>query len=301
MIALGCMGMTGFYGPVDRTQCIQTIRQAFDLGVRLFDTADNYGVGENEVLLGEAVASFRNQITLSTKVGVLPRSSALNGKSDYIKEQCEKSLKRLGVSSIDLYYLHHADPATPIEESIQAMVQLKEQGKVRQIGLGELSLENIRRAHKTHPIAVVQAEYSLFFRSPEKSLIPLCKELGIRFLACAPLSRGLLGGASFESMAATDFRRKFPRFEPENLKHNLKIVGTLKKFADAKSSTLAQLALSWVSSQSIQPLVGTTSHIEEDVKKIPLSQHEIEALKNIAVDIRGHRLTEFSRHLYETD
>ena len=254
-LSLGCMGMTGFYGNADREQCIQTIQTAFEQGISFFDTADNYGFGENESLLGSAIAPFRGKVSIATKVGVVrnretPNIVSINGTPEYIKKQCTISLKRLGISTIDLYYLHHIDPNTPIEETVHAMAQLVAEGMVRHIGLGELSAENIRRAHKVHPITVIQAEYSLFSREAEKHIIPLCKELGIGFVACAPICRGLLSGdiTSFQDLAPDDSRRKFPRFEPKNLAHNLKTVLALKKVALHKSFSLSQLALAWVSS-----------------------------------------------------
>lgn len=209
----------------------------------------SYGFGENEALVGAAVAPFRDKVTTATKVGVVrsrktPNIISINGTSDYIKQQCATSLKRLGVSTIDLYYLHHVDPNTPIEETISAMAQLVEEGKVRYLGLGEMSTENVRRAHKIHPITAIQAEYSLFSKEAEKGIIPLCRELGIGLVPCAPVCRGLLGGSitSFDDLASDDFRRMLPRFEPENFAHNFEIVSALKMVAQHKSCSLSQLA-----------------------------------------------------------
>lgn len=313
-LALGCMGMTGFYGHVNREQCIQTIQRAFELGISLFDTADNYGFGANEELVGSAIAPFRDKVSIATKVGVVrskeaPNRVSINGTAEYIKQQCTVSLKRLGVSVIDLYYLHHVDPNTPIEETIHAMTQLVAEGKVRHLGLGEISAENIRRAHKIHPITAVQAEYSLFSRGAEKQIIPLCKELGIQFIACAPLGRGLLSGkiTSIQDLASDDFRLQFPRFESANLAHNFKIVSALKKKTLAKSCHLSQQALAWVSSQSFIPLFGTTqgSHLQENVRSedILFTREEIHSMNEIVSKegVRGARHPESSRRLYEMD
>lgn len=313
-LGLGCMGMTGFYGTANRDECKRVIQTALEKGVSLFDTADNYGFGENEVLLGEAIAPFRSKISIATKVGVVrskenPSSVSINGRPEYIKNQCLISLKRLGVSTIDLYYLHHLDPHTPIEETIHAMAELVKEGKIRHIGLGEVGTENIRRAHKIHPITAVQAEYSLFFREPEKHLIPLCKELGIGLVACAPLCRGLLTGAitAFHALQSNDFRRFFPRFSESNLPHNLQLVERLRKIARAKPCSLAQLALGWLSSQSrhIMPIFGTTkpSHLIEDLSVAQFSESEIREINAVVGQgsIQGDRLTEAARPLYHTD
>lgn len=304
--------MTGFYGRVDRGQCLQTIQMAFEKGITFFDTADNYGFGENEVLVGAAVASFRENVSICTKVGVVrkretPGIVTINGTPKYIKEQCAVSLKRLGVSTIDLYYLHHIDFNTPIEETIHAMAQLVAEGKVRYLGLGEMSAENIARAHKIHPITAVQAEYSLFSREAEKSIIPLCKKLGIEFIACAPLCRGLLSGKirSPQDLSTDDARRKWPRFESTNLVHNFKIVSALQKVAETKAYTLSELALSWVSSQSATPLFGTTrpDHVQENIGRrgILLAKTEIDMLNEIVSKgvVHGDRHPEAVKALYK--
>jgi aryl-alcohol dehydrogenase-like predicted oxidoreductase len=311
---LGCMGMTGFYGNVDREECKKTIQIAFEKGITLFDTADNYGFGENEALLGEAIAPFRNQVSIATKVGVVlskehPKTVSINGTLKYIKSQCHISLKRLGVSTIDLYYLHHLDPSTPIEETMHAMAELIREGKIRHIGLGEIGTENIRRAHKIHPVTTIQAEYSLIFREPEKRLIPICEELGIGFIACAPLGRGLLTGSiqSFNGLQSTDFRKVFPRFSKENLPHNLQIVENLKKIAKKKSCSLSQLALGWISSQSesVIPIFGTTkaTHLTENVSRVKVTETEIAAINQIVArgEILGCRLTDAAKLLYYDD
>lgn len=312
-LGLGCMGMTGFYGNADRDQCIQAIIVAFEQGINFFDTADSYGFGENEVLVGTALAPFRNKVCIATKVGVVrnrrtPNIVSINGTPEYIRQQCIASLKRLGISTIDLYYLHHADSHTPIEESIKAMSQLVLEGKVRHIGLGEMSAEHIRRAHSVHPVTAIQAEYSLFSREAENHIIPICKELGIGLVACAPISRGLLSEtmSPFINLRSDDFRRKFPRFESENFAHNCKIVSALSTVAQGRSCSLSQLALGWVSSQSPSfiPLFGTTqgAHVQENIKSLEISftQSEINSINEIVSKgvVQGSRHPDVAKQFY---
>lgn len=314
-LGLGCMGMTGFYGKADQKQCVETIRTAIENGVTFLDTADSYGFGENEALLSAAIAPFREKVCIATKVGVVrkkesPQVFSINGTSQYIKQQCVNSLKRLNIPVIDLYYLHHVDPNTPIEESVRAMAELVAEGLVRHIGLYEMETNYIRRAHAVHPITAVQAEYSLFAREAEKELLPLCKKLGIGFVACAPLCRGLLSGAitSFQDLKSDDFRQHFPRFQPENLGHNVSIVSALKKVASEKSCSLSQLTLAWVLAQSpsIIPIFGTTQplHAMENIKssKVHLTQNDRDLLNEIVSRgiVHGDRHPEMVRKLYNT-
>ena len=314
-LGLGCMGMSGFYGKTDREQCFQTIQAAFEQGITFFDTADNYGFGDNEILVGAAIAPFRNKVSIATKVGVVrkretPKVFSINGSPEYIRQQCTASLRRLGLATIDLYYLHHVDSNTPIEDSIHAMAELVAEGKVLHIGLGEMPVEQIRRAHKIHPITAIQTEYSLFSRDAESQIIPLCKELGIGLIACAPLCRGLLSANdhSFDNLAPDDARRMLPRFESGNLAHNFQIVSALKKLSQRKSCTVAQLALAWIACQSATfvPLFGTTreAHVQENIKsiKIMLTQTEIDAINEIVSKgvVRGSRLPEIVKHIYKT-
>ena len=313
-LGLGCMGMSGFYGKVDQDQCFQTIQAAFEQGITFFDTADNYGFGDNEILVGAAIAPFRNKVSIATKVGVVrkketPNIVSINGSPEYIRQQCTASLKRLGLATIDLYFLHHADPNTPIEDSVHAMAELVAEGKVLHIGLGEMPAEQIRHAHKIYPITAIQTEYSLFSRDAESQIIPLCKELGIGLIACAPLCRGLLGANnhSFNNLAPDDARRMFPRFVSKNLAHNLEIVSALKTLSQRKSCTVAQLALAWVASQSATfvPLFGATreSHVQENIKsmKIRLTQTEVDAINEIVSKgtVCGARLPEMVKQIYQ--
>lgn len=312
-LGLGCMGMTGFYGQVDQKQCVQAIHTAIENGITFVDTANNYGFGANETLVGTAIATYRNKVSIATKVGVVcnketPHLVSINGKAEYIKQQCVNSLKRLGVSVIDLYYLHHIDLNTPIEETIHAMAELVSEGLVRHIGLGEMGAQYIRRAHSVHPITAVQAEYSLFSRMAEEQLLPLCKELGIGFVACSPICRGLLSGkiTSFQDLGPGDFRQKFPRFQTENLSHNLSIVNSLQKVANEKACSLSQLSLAWVAAQSpsIVPLFGTTQsiHVEENIKStaVHLTQHDIDKINETISSgvVHGDRLPETAKKFY---
>lgn len=312
-IGLGCMGMTGFYGYVDPKQCCQTIHTAIENGITLLDTADNYGFGTNETLVGAAIAKVRNKVFIATKVGVVcdkatPHKVSINGTSQYIKQQCLNSLKRLGISVIDLYYLHHIDPNTPIEETIHAMGELVSAGYIRHIGLCEMEAQYIRRAHAVHPIAAIQAEYSIFSRMAEDKILPLCKELGIGFVACSPISRGLLSGkiSSFQDLALGDSRQKFPRFQIENLSHNLSIVHSLQKIADENACSLSQLSLAWIAAKSpfVVPIFGTTQsiHVLENSKStnIHLTEQTIDKINTIVARevVHGDRHPEIMKQFY---
>jgi aryl-alcohol dehydrogenase-like predicted oxidoreductase len=264
-IGLGCMGMSEYYGPSDETESIATIHRALDLGIDFLDTADMYGVGHNERLVGRAIRGRRDRVVLATKFGNVraPDGSFLgiSGKPEYVKEACEGSLHRLGLEVIDLYYQHRVDPETPIEETVGAMADLVREGKVRYLGLSEAGPQTIRRAHKVHPIAALQTEYSLWSRDPEKEILPTVRELGIGFVPYSPLGRGFLTGRikKTDGLAENDFRRVSPRFAPQNLEHNLALVAALENLARAKGCTASQVALAWVLAQGddIVPIPGT--------------------------------------------
>jgi len=270
------MGMSEFYGAGDDAESIRVIHRAIDLGVTFLDTSDMYGPHTNEVLVGKALKGHRDQVTLATKFGIVrnptdPSVRGMNGKPAYVHEACAASLKRLGVDVIDLYYLHRVDPATPIEETVGAMAELVKQGKVKALGLSEASPVTIRRAHKVHPIAALQTEYSLWSREPEEELLAVCRELGIAFVAYSPLGRGFLTGQikKFEDFEPTDFRRMSPRFQGENFQKNLDLVHQLETLAAKKGCTTSQLALAWVMAQGehIFPIPGTKrmKYLEENV------------------------------------
>jgi aryl-alcohol dehydrogenase-like predicted oxidoreductase len=280
-LGLGCMGMTWAYGATDadRDEGIATIRRALDLGVTLLDTADVYGPHTNERLVGEAIAGRRDQVVLATKFGIVRTPGAkpdaatitINGRPEYVKAACDASLQRLGVDYIDLYYQHRVDPNTPIEETVGAMRDLVQAGKVRHLGLSEASPEMIRRAHAIHPITALQSEYSLWTRDHEATVLPTVRELGIGFVPYSPLGRGFLSGAikSADEFSANDFRRTLPRFTGDNFQRNLELVAKVEEFAAAKRVTPAQFALAWVLAQGngIVPIPGTRrrSRLEENV------------------------------------
>ncbi len=264
-IGLGCMGMSEFYGSFDEAESIHTLHKAIDLGVNFFDTADMYGSGANEQLLGKAFKGRWNQLCLATKFAVMrgPNGEFLgvNGKPDYIRQACDQSLQRLGVEAIDLYYMHRKDPQVEIEEIVGTMAELVKQGKVKYIGLSEVDPETLRRAHAVHPISALQTEYSLWSREPEQELLAVCRELGITFVAYSPLGRGFLSGAiqSRADFEQGDFRLVNPRFTDEAIQENLKFVEVIREIAQNKGVTTAQVALAWILTQNdeITTIPGT--------------------------------------------
>lgn len=264
-LGLGCMGMSDFYVGGSEAESIETIHHALELGINFLDTADMYGRGANEDLVGRAIRGKREGVILATKFGILRGSDGatvgVDGRPEYVRQACEASLKRLGVETIDLYYQHRVDPNTPIEDTVSAMAELVREGKVRHIGLSEAAPETIRRAHKVHPITALQTEYSLWSREPEEAILPTVRELGIGFVAYSPLGRGFLTGQikSPDDLDPTDFRRSSPRFQGENFQKNLDLVVAISEIAEQKRCTPAQLALGWVLAQGndIVPIPGT--------------------------------------------
>jgi aryl-alcohol dehydrogenase-like predicted oxidoreductase len=280
-LGLGCMGMSEFYGERDDDESVATIHRALDLGVTFLDTADIYGPLINEELVGRAIKGKRDKVVLATKFGIVrdpanPAARGVNGKPDYVRRCCENSLRRLGVETIDLYYQHRVDPNTPIEETVGAMAQLVQEGKIRYIGLSEAAAPTLRRAVKVHPIAALQTEYSLWSRDPEEEILSTCRELGIGFVAYSPLGRGFLTGQfhRFEDLPAGDFRRNSPRFQGENFQKNLDLVHSIETIAKQKGCTASQLAIAWVLAQDgdIVPIPGTKrrKYLEENVAALDL-------------------------------
>jgi aryl-alcohol dehydrogenase-like predicted oxidoreductase len=262
-IGLGCMGMTPLYGTPDPEEAVRTVHEAIDSGVTLVDTADMYAGGRNEELVGRAIAGRRDKIVLATKFGNVRNpdgTASINGKPEYVAQACEASLKRFGVETIDLFYVHRIDPTVPIEETVGAMAKLVEAGKVRWIGLSEAGAATIARAHATHPVSALQTEYSLATRDVEQEILPKCRELGIGFVAYCPLGRGLLTGKirSLDDLAEDDRRHAMPRFKGDNLAHNLALVDTITEIAEARGVSTAVVALAWVLAQGddIVPIAG---------------------------------------------
>ena len=304
-LGLGCMGMSQFYGPRDDAESTAALERAIELGLDFFDTADIYGQGHNEDLVGKVLRQHRNQVIIATKFGnlVLPDGTrAINGKPEYVSSACNASLKRLGVDHIDLYYQHRVDKNVPIEETVGAMADLVRQGKVRYLGLSEASAKTIRRAHAVHPISALQSEYSLWTRDYEDEVIPTLRELGIGFVPFSPLGRGLLSGTLSE-LPADDMRKKIsPRFQGDNLDQNLKVVARLKEIANEKGITPSQLALAWVLAQGddIVPIPGTKrrKYLEENIaaagvklSKSDLARIEEAAPKGFAAGGRYHDMS----------
>jgi aryl-alcohol dehydrogenase-like predicted oxidoreductase len=288
------MGMSEFYGPRDEAEAIATLHRALDLGLDFLDTADMYGPFTNEELVGRAVRGRRDRVVLATKFGIVrgaePHVRGLDGSPGYVRQACEGSLRRLGVETIDLYYLHRVDPAVPIEDTVGAMAELVRAGKVRFLGLSEVAPDTLRRASRVHPIAALQSEYSLWSRDPEDGVLDACRELGIGFVAYSPLGRGFLTGSirRFEDLAQDDFRRHSPRFQGANFDKNLELVRHIEEMAGEKGCTPAQLALAWVLSRGrdVVPIPGTKrrAYLEENVAalEVELTREDLGRIDEVA-------------------
>lgn len=293
VLGLGCMGMSEFYGNADETESMRVLHRALELGMNFFDTADMYGPFRNEELLGRALTDRRDRAVIATKFGIMRDAdggfSGISGSPGYVRQACEGSLSRLGVETIDLYYQHRVDPATPIEDTVGAMSRLVEEGKVRYLGLSEAAPETLRRACEVYPIAALQTEYSLWSRDPEDKLLSTCGELGIGFVAYSPLGRGFLSGRyrSIDDFEEGDWRRMNPRFTGDNFQKNLDVVDKVREIAQSRGVTPSQLALAWLlARENVTPIPGTTrvERLEENLAaaEISLTADELAAIDAVA-------------------
>ncbi len=296
-IGLGCMGMSEWYGPTNDEESLATISSAFDMGLNLFDTADVYGNGHNETLLGRALGKIRHEVILATKFGFLPNEAGLNGRPEYVKKACDASLSRLGTDYIDLYYLHRIDPQVPLTETVGAMADLVSEGKVRYLGLSEVSAASLKNAHAVHPITALQSEYSIWVRDIEKEIMSACRELSVAMVPYSPLGRGFLTGklSRPDQFGEGDYRKDIPLFQAENFEANLNIVKELESIAGSKNCKTGQVALAWLNAQGddIFPIPGTKrrTYLKENIEslEISLTNDELSRINRVSLLVQGNR------------
>jgi aryl-alcohol dehydrogenase-like predicted oxidoreductase len=297
VIGLGCMGMSEWYGPTNDEESQATIELALDMGLNFFDTADVYGNGHNETLLGRALKGVRQEVILATKFGFLPNEAGLNGRPEYVKQACDASLARLGTDYIDLYYLHRIDPQVPLKETIGAMADLVSEGKVRYLGLSEVSAASLKQANTEHPITALQSEYSIWVRDIETEIKPACREMNVAIVPYSPLGRGFLTGkiSAPDQFGENDFRTDIPLFQAENFEANLNIVKELEQIAAAKNCKASQVALAWLSArgENIFPIPGTKrrTYLKENIESLEfkLTADELAIINRVSKQVQGKR------------
>jgi len=307
-IGLGCMGMSEWYGPTNDDQSEATLQKAFEMGLNFFDTADVYGNGHNETLVGRALKSVRKNVILATKFGYLPDERGLNGRPEYARKACDASLSRLGTDYIDLYYLHRIDPEVPLEETMGAMADLVNEGKVRYLGLSEVSASSLKKACSVHPITALQTEYSIWVRDIEAEILPACRELKVAIVPYSPLGRGFLTGKihSPDQLGEKDYRKDIPLFQGANFAANMNIVKELEKIAVSKNCKTSQVALAWLNAQGedIFPIPGTKriSYLEENIEslQIKLTSDELLTINKVSKQVQGQRKNDSGMKLIDT-
>jgi aryl-alcohol dehydrogenase-like predicted oxidoreductase len=307
-IGLGCMGMSEWYGPINDDESQATIKTALDIGLNFFDTADVYGNGHNETLLGNTLKHIRQDVILATKFGFLPGEAGLNGRPEYVKQACDASLLRLGTDYIDLYFLHRIDPQVPVTETVGAMADLVNEGKVRYLGLSEVSADSLKKANTVHPITALQSEYSIWVRDVETEILPACRELGVAMIPYSPLGRGFLTGkfSSPDQFGEDDYRKDIPLFQGENFAANLNIVKQLEHIASSRNCKTSQIALAWLKAQGddIFPIPGTKrrTYLKENIEslQIKLTVDEVNRINQVSEQVQGNRKNDSGMKLVDS-
>lgn len=307
-IGLGCMGMSEWYGPTNDEESLETIQLAYGMGLNFFDTADVYGNGHNETLLGHALKKIRKDVIVATKFGFLPHEAGLNGRPEYVKKACDASLMRLKTDYIDLYYLHRIDPQVPLDETVDAMADLVTEGKVRYLGLSEVSSASLKKAHSIHPITTLQSEYSIWVRDIEKEILTSCRELDVAVVPYSPLGRGFLTGklSNPGDFGESDYRKDIPLFQGENFEANLKIVKELEDIASTENCQASQVALAWLNAQGddVFPIPGTKrrTYLKENIDSlhITLTADQLNSIDRVSIQVKGKRKNDAGMALVDT-